>query len=149
MNLQIKDDTNIAQGLTWRYAFALTLIAALSTSAWFSLELIISKQKSTAAIVNISGRQRMLSQRTALLSNLLVHAQTNQRPKIHRKLKESIELMAQSHYALIHGDKLLGLSSSMSTTVNAMYFKGENPLNTQVEDYIKSVDELLAADNNN
>ncbi|WP_081439402.1 EAL domain-containing protein [Methylotenera versatilis] len=149
MNLQIKDDTNIALGLTWRYVFALTLIAALSTSAWFSLELIISRQKSTAAIVNISGRQRMLSQRTALLSNLLVHAQADQRPKIHRKLRESIELMSQSHFALIHGDKLLGLPSTMSETVNAMYFKGENPLNTQVDEYVKSVDELLAADDKN
>jgi diguanylate cyclase (GGDEF)-like protein/PAS domain S-box-containing protein len=149
MKHKFKDDTNIAVGLTWRYVIALILVAALSTSAWFSLKLVISKQKSIAAIVNISGRQRMLSQRTALLSNLLVHAQKNERSHIYFKLKESTELMARSHHALIHGDELLGIPNNMSATVNAMYFKGDTPLNTQVEDYIKSVEDLLATDNKN
>jgi diguanylate cyclase (GGDEF)-like protein/PAS domain S-box-containing protein len=147
MSVNIQEETNIAIGWTWRYAIALTLIASLSTAAWISLDLIITKQKSTAAIVNISGRQRMLSQRIALLSNLLVHAETKDRTQIRDKLNESIKLFASSHQALINGDESLGLPPSMSETVHAMYFKTEHPLNTQVENFIKSVNSLLASEN--
>lgn len=144
----IMNDLNIAHALTWRYVIALILVAVLSTAAWFSLQLVISKQKSTAAIVNVSGRQRMLSQRTALFSNLLVHASIVDRPRIHRKLQDSIALMKHSHLALIHGDKEIGLPASMFPTVSAMYFNGDNPLNKQVENYIQSVQSLLLLDVN-
>jgi|GEM_PF-6526885 len=63
-------DQLIARSLTWRYLIALILVAMLATAAWLSLHLVISEQESNAAIVNVSGRQRMLSQRTALFSTL-------------------------------------------------------------------------------
>jgi len=148
VKLNISNDLKLANALTWRYVVALSLIATLSTAAWFSLQLVISKQKSTAAIVNISGRQRMLSQRTALFSYLLVHALVVERPRIHRKLQASIELMARSHLALIHGSKEMGLPAKMSPTVRAIYFTGDKPLNTQVENYIQSVRTLLLVDMN-
>jgi diguanylate cyclase (GGDEF)-like protein/PAS domain S-box-containing protein len=144
--LNQKDDVSIAHALTMRYIIALSLVALLSSSAWFSLQLVISKQKSTAAIVNISGRQRMLSQRTALFSNLLVSSPAAEQPHIRRKLKEAIDLMAHSHDGLIHGNKELGLPASMSPTVSAMYFKCSHPLNTEVETYIKTVQVLLSSD---
>jgi len=72
-------DHLIARSLNWRYLIALVLVAMLSTSAWMSMHLVISQQESNAAIVNISGRQRMLSQRTALFSTLLVNAKPQHR----------------------------------------------------------------------
>ncbi len=105
---------SIVRALNWRYAIALALVAFLSTAAWFSLHLVISEQQSTAAIVNVSGRQRMLSQRTALFSNLLVNSPKSERSIIRGKLKESIELMALSHQGLTQGDDRQGLPDSMS-----------------------------------
>jgi diguanylate cyclase (GGDEF)-like protein/PAS domain S-box-containing protein len=144
--LHIKDDLGIARALTWRYVLALSLVAILSTAAWYSLKLVISEQKSTAAVVNISGRQRMLSQRTALFANLLVTAPANQRATIHSKLKESIDLMAVSHHGLLYGNQKMGLPSVMSQTVKAMYFEGDRSLNVQVRTYINTVRALLATD---
>ncbi|WP_036302270.1 diguanylate cyclase domain-containing protein [Methylotenera sp. L2L1] len=146
--LHIKDDLGIAQALTWRYVLALSLVAALSTAAWYSLKLVISKQESTAAVVNISGRQRMLSQRTALFANLLVTAHANERASIRKKLEESIELMAISHHGLLYGNKEMGLPSTMSQAVRAMYFEGDSSLNKQVRTYINTVRALLATDSN-
>jgi len=145
-NTHIKDDLGIAQALTWRYVLALSLVAALTTAAWYSLKLVISEQESTAAVVNISGRQRMLSQRTALFANLLVTAHANERASIRTKLEESIELMAISHHGLLYGNKVMGLPSSMSPAVRAMYFEGDYSLNKQVRTYINTVRALIATD---
>ena len=133
----------IASSLTWRYAIALSLVATLSTAAWISLHLVISEQKSTAAVVNVSGRQRMLSQRTALFSNLLVHARKTERPAIRAKLKEAVDLMDVSHQGLTHGNETMGLPGAMSPAVRAMYLDGPDALDVQVERYIKAVNDLL------
>ena len=142
----LNKDLQVAHGLTWRYVIALLLVATLSTAAWLSLHLVISEQKSTAAVVNVSGRQRMLSQRTALFSNLLVHATPTDRPVIRQKLSDAIQLMQRSHHGLVNGDAEMGLPADMSPKVRSMYFDGETGLNAQVETYIKTVYELLALD---
>lgn len=144
----VSTDWKIARGLTVRYVIALLLVASLSTAAWLSLNLVITEQKSTAAVVNISGRQRMLSQRTALFSNLLVNSTLADRPAIRSKLQDAIELMERSHHGLMHGDAEMHLPETMSATVNALYFDGPNPLDSQVKTYIKTVRELLLLDDN-
>lgn len=141
-------DLSVARALTWRYVIALFLVATLSTAAWVSLHLVISEQKSTAAVVNVSGRQRMLSQRTALFSNLLVHAPTADRPLIRSKLQDAIDLMDRSHLGLTRGNAEMGLPAAMSPVVHAMYFDGPEALDKQVKSYIQAVRFLLAADDN-
>ncbi|HEY8034377.1 MAG TPA: diguanylate cyclase [Methylobacter sp.] len=137
------NDLSVARALTWRYVIALSLVALLSTAAWLSLHLVISEQNSTAAVVNVSGRQRMLSQRTALFSNLLVNTPRAERSVIRSKLSDAIQLMEHSHHGLTRGDIEMGLPRIMSPAVHAMYFDGPNPLDQQVETYIKTVRGLL------
>jgi diguanylate cyclase (GGDEF)-like protein/PAS domain S-box-containing protein len=141
-------DLLIARSLTWRYLTALTLVAMLTTAAWLSLFLVISEQKSTAAVVNVSGRQRMLSQRTALFSSLLVNAPQKQRPAIRRQLQEAVELMQRSHQGLTQGDAAMGLPVSMSATVRTLYFESTLALDRQVEDYLATVQALLKLPDN-
>jgi diguanylate cyclase (GGDEF)-like protein/PAS domain S-box-containing protein len=136
-------DYKIARSLTWRYLLALLLVASLSTAAWLSLHMVIAEQDSTALIVNISGRQRMLSQRTALFSNLLFISATSERESLRQELRQAIELMARSHTGLTIGDKQLGLPSKMSDRVRTMYFEGPDALDAQVSQYISSVKQLL------
>lgn len=141
----MNNDFLIARALTWRYLIALTLVATLSTAAWISLRLVISEQKSTAAVVNVSGRQRMLSQRTSLFSALLLHTPKEKRADIRHQLKEAADLMLRSHLSLTRGDHEMGLPSTMSPTVRAMYFDGPNALDRQVEEYLGAVQSLLQA----
>jgi len=139
-------DLSVAHALTWRYAIALLLVASLSSAAWLSLHLVISAQKNTSAVINISGRQRMLSQRTALLSNLLVSAPVAEKPLIRQQLAASIELMAHAHQSLTHGDLSMGLPRTLSPAVHSLYFDEPDSLNIQVENYISAVRSLLKLD---
>lgn len=142
----IENSSSVAHALTLRYAFALLLIATLSTAAWLSFNLVISEQKSTAAIVNVSGRQRMLSQRIALFSNLLVSTSGLKQKEARSKLANALQLMETSHHALINGSVEMDLPEHMSAEVKAMYFSGPNPLNTQVENFINIAKSLLSVD---
>jgi signal transduction histidine kinase len=142
------NELGVAGALTWRYVIALSLVATLSTAAWVSLHLVISEQKSTAAVVNVSGRQRMLSQRTAMFSNLLLNTPKAERSLIRGKLKDAIDLMARSHRGLTHGDNEMGLPETMSLTVRSIYFDEPIALDRQVETYIKNVQALLLLDDN-
>lgn len=142
----VENSSSVAHSLTLRYAFALLLIATLSTAAWLSFNLVISEQKSTAAIVNVSGRQRMLSQRIALFSNLLVSTSGLKQKEARTKLTNALQLMESSHHALINGSNEMDLPEYMSAEVKTMYFAGPNPLNTQVENYIKIAKSLLSVD---
>jgi len=141
--LNADSDAALAQALIWRYAVALVLVACLSTAAWLSLQWVISAQESTAAVVNVSGRQRMLSQRTALFANLLVQAPVEERAGIRSKLVEAVDLLERSHHGLIRGDASMGLPAAMSDAARALYFSGTSPLNSQIEHYVDAVRQLL------
>jgi diguanylate cyclase (GGDEF)-like protein/PAS domain S-box-containing protein len=141
-------EQNVARSLTLRYVVALILVASLSTAAWLSLHLVISEQKGTAAVVNVSGRQRMLSQRTALYANLLVTAPPEERAAIRSKLKDAINLMERSHEGLTHGDASMGLPDTLSPAVRAMYYGAPAALNHQVVNYIAAVQAWLKLEDN-
>jgi hypothetical protein len=54
--------------MTITYVISLSIIAGLSIVVHFMLDRIIAEQSDTAIVVNISGQQRMLSQRTSLFA---------------------------------------------------------------------------------
>lgn len=87
--------------LTTRYIIALTIIAALLTTAYINIHQLIKTEENSAAVINTSGRQRMLTQRAALLSLRLVHANDKGETEgLRRELLHTIDLLEQSHYAL-------------------------------------------------
>ncbi|MEK6567275.1 MAG: type IV pili methyl-accepting chemotaxis transducer N-terminal domain-containing protein, partial [Candidatus Omnitrophota bacterium] len=104
--------------LTFRYILALGLLSILSLGSYFILKENIKDQKNSAAIVNVSGRQRMLSQRIALFSLRLISAGDSLEKKTYAgELREAISLMEDSHNSLIHSaafsfDRLRTLSEA-------------------------------------
>ncbi|MEH6813895.1 MAG: response regulator [Motiliproteus sp.] len=137
-------DAGMSTGLTLRYGVALVLIATLVTASYISLKVAISEQESTAAIVNVSGRQRMLSQRILLCSMALMSAnQPDSRQSYRQCLGDAVDLMARSHQALISGSEALGLPNTMSEVVRGQYFQPPYDVDLNVLGYLDKARSLL------
>ncbi|MEB3180571.1 MAG: ATP-binding protein [Nostocaceae cyanobacterium] len=131
-------------GLHCKYWLYLELLPVLALASCLKIEEITAAREVSAATVNISGRQRMLSQRIALLCLQLVCTQDpQQQQSLRSSLLEAIHLMEVSHNALIHGDANLNLPGQMSAKVQEMYFQPPLNLNRQVRNYISQVKALL------
>ncbi|MCR9145193.1 MAG: ATP-binding protein [bacterium] len=132
--------------LTLRYATALSLVALLSLSGYLSLRSIVKTQEDSAPVINVSGRQRMLSQRVALFAFQYAVAQNAvDRQRAQVQLKAAADLMRDSHRRLILGDPDAGLPGIQSEVVRSMLFSPPLAVDQQVQDYLDRVTKLLAA----
>ena len=131
---------------TFSYSFALGLLAFLSLSSYFILKENIGSQVNSAAIVNLSGRQRMLSQRIALYSLRLINASEGRlRQQLRQEFEKIIQLMESSHVGLLNGSAAMNLPGVLSPEVQAMYFSSPLSLDKQIRQYIGEARSLLSA----
>jgi len=116
----------------------------VALSNYFNLEQITTARKISAAVINVSGRQRMLAQRSAFLCLRLVCSQeAAEREKLRANLQAAIDLMEKSHNGLINTDASMNLLSVPSSTVKAMYFEAPIYLDKQVREYINQIRALI------
>ena len=131
------------KNITFRYALALGLIALFSVSAYVVLYRMAASQKDTAAVINVSGSQRLLSQRAAVYSLRLVTAHNKtERNKARQELLHVSKRMECNHDGLIHGNASLHLSGNTSPQIHAMYFNPPLLLDKQVRDYVAEINDL-------
>ncbi|NEU13065.1 diguanylate cyclase [Methylobacterium sp. BTF04] len=120
------------RSLTIAYVFALALVALMSLVSHLTLRQVLEQHEGAASVVNISGRQRMLSQRIASLSAQWAMGDADAR----RDLGETIDRFSAAHARLMTGDETLGLPEPSTPELKALYFGGADPLNEQVKSYI-------------
>lgn len=134
---------------TRHYLIAIALLAILSSGSFYILKTALKTSESTAFIINLSGNQRMLSQRIALYSQLYYLSITdqknnNERTRIRELLtKASIE-MRNVNERLLSGEINAGQKHEQSYEIHELYF-GEKHLKNRVDDYLEFVDELTHA----
>lgn len=121
-----------------RYILALSFFLLLSFGAFVSISNLIHTNKNTSKLINISGRQRMLSQRISKYAILAAEAKD---PTIKEQylefLRSAIDLMEKSHIALTKGDERLDISPQQSEEIQYLYFQSDNPVDTQVKRYLE------------
>ena len=124
----------------------LELLPLLAFTTYFDINQINTIQQISATVINVSGRQRMLCQQTALLSLQLVCSKhVCDRERLRSSLLEAIELMEKSHQGLIYGDDSMNLPGKPSSVVKAMYFDSPLYLDRQMRCYIAEVRALIEA----
>jgi diguanylate cyclase (GGDEF)-like protein len=105
--------------ITRTYIIALGVIAALSLLSHLTLERVIAAHEGSAAVINASGRQRMLSQRIAFDASLYV-LRGDQGAK--NELIEATDRFEKSHRQLLGNDPAAPLAVPLSEAVRAIYF---------------------------
>ncbi|OQY39614.1 MAG: hypothetical protein B6229_03375 [Spirochaetaceae bacterium 4572_7] len=138
-----------------RYATALGLIAILIIVSQILIQVALDKNSDSSRIINIAGRQRMLSQKITK-SALALSYKTNDffRTKYILELTDTLKLWEISDKALKEGSTVLGITANNSPEIIKMFADINNSYNIIIENtnlIIKSyytkdtnINELLA-----
>lgn len=130
-------------GITLRYVLVLSILALLCVSGFYLFHTSLRVHELSNATVNISGRQRMLSQRIALLLSQVRHSGPEQTVIV--ALGDAVQQMAQAHAELRDYYLQIGLfNSQIEQHVNELYFSSSNSIDQQLHDYLASINEVLA-----
>ncbi|MFC1684890.1 diguanylate cyclase domain-containing protein [Pseudomonadota bacterium] len=125
-------------GVAAKYRIALGLIAILSCIAYFSLSAVIEEEENSAAVVNLSGRQRMLSQRIVLLSRELLDAKDTKLFETYKsRLQQGIQLMEEAHDLLVHNDNELLSPAKSSPAITDVYFSHPHEVDRWVHRFLE------------
>lgn len=126
--------------LTYRYAIALVLIAALATTAFTTLIVSLKHEEASAVVINVAGRQRMLSQRIAFFLNQPTN--TPEQTSALDQARAAIALFETSHAGLTQGSTEMGLPASLNDEARQIYF-GAPALDQKVTSYIATARQIL------
>lgn len=124
-----------------RYAAALLVTALLLLVSQVIIQLTIMNMKSDARVVNLSGRQRMLSQKITKSAFGAVKAETGAERMVYvAELESARDIWEKTHKALRYGSRELKLPGDNSEAVNVLYGKME----PHYQAMIHSADRVIA-----
>ena len=110
------------------YIIALSTIALSVIISQFLIRNHLDTQKNDSTVINIAGRQRMLSQKlTKEIVSLSISSDEKTRVSLKNKVKETLFLWKLSHNSLQKGNDSLGLPKKNSVKITEK-FKALNPV---------------------
>ncbi|MAF76539.1 MAG: hypothetical protein CME60_00130 [Halobacteriovoraceae bacterium] len=126
--------------ITRKYLIALIIVGLLDTVSFTALLLAINFNKDNAYLVNISGRQRMLSQRITLILNQIENSDKEDNSNLIEEAQNNIDLFENSH-AILTG-RSTEQSPHISKEILSFYFD-ENGLDNAVKYFISRARQIL------
>ncbi|PWQ97282.1 SpoIIE family protein phosphatase [Leucothrix arctica] len=136
---------SLTRGVWTRSIVALLLIALLSTAAFLLGSHMLSINESSHIVINISGKQRMLSQRAGRFALAMRAAQTTEERKAAQaSLKAVADEIFNSHVGLTEGDEKRKLPSTMSEAARAIYYDKPHELDANVRLFVDNINLLLS-----
>jgi PAS domain S-box-containing protein len=109
----------------------------LATAAFLFLHSVIQGHENEAAVVNLSGRQRMLSQRIVLAASQAVeNSDRNLRRSWEDELKAALDQMERSHHALTEGDPSMGIPPELAASIGPLYAQPPMEVGREVERFL-------------
>lgn len=129
--------------MTVTYIVSLSIIAFLSILVHFMLDKIIEEQSHSATIINISGQQRMLSQRVSLFT---MEYLSSGNADSKQDAKSALEVMINNHRFLLSGHNRAvqqSKESPLSPVMNDLYFSLDRGVDQEISRFIKLVNQAL------
>ena len=133
----------LKQSMTIRYLLAISLIAVFSIAAFMSMNVVINGMDKNMYLVNVSGKQRLLSQYIAL-DAYRVYAATQTKIEqeelllIKKRLRKNLAEMSRANNMLSQGLLIDGRPVSLSPEIREMFF-GELNIKFRVQQYLALV----------
>ncbi len=125
MNLKFREaqhSLNRFSRLGSLYIVALSVVATVVILGQVLIQMHLRDQLTDSRVVNVAGRQRMLSQSITKYALFLAPDQTEEKRKdIHSKLSASLTRWKISQEGLLHGNDSLNLPGGNSEKVRAMF----------------------------
>ena len=126
-----------------RYRWGLLAIAILISVSAILIQSLLYVQKGDAKVINIAGKQRMLSQKIALYGNALIYHESEHFQQQHRRLLEqAVEQFIAGHQFLIQQDEQ-GHYIHLNEALEAHYFLPPTALDEHVKRYVSKAQQLL------
>lgn len=133
-----------ASQLRRRYIVALSLIAFMTVAAQVVVQFLIGNKELDTHIVNIAGRQRMLSQTIAKTSAYLTQPESLvEQSRLKDQLAQSVNQWGRGHRGLLLGDSEMRLPGANSATIRTLFAQIDPPF-TAIVDAANAI--LAAAD---
>lgn len=140
---QPKAKNRIHHIMTRKYIVALGLISLVMISGYVLTLYKVQENYTHASIIDVSGRQRMLTQRIAFLSHAILQAKNKQEADQYaEQLASSSKLLKKQHNMLIGIEKGLDARALHSDAIQTLYF-GPGGIDELLNDYTSKVDGLL------
>lgn len=128
-----------------RYRLALLAIAILSSATALLIQSFLAIQKDDGHVINIAGKQRMLSQKIAWHANALIRQDSAE----HRKsLQQAVQIFKQGHQFLTKQDESGDFLYLNGLLIN-YYFSAPDNLASQSEHFFDTAMQLLNSTNYN
>ncbi|MCM8569089.1 type IV pili methyl-accepting chemotaxis transducer N-terminal domain-containing protein [Gramella jeungdoensis] len=115
-------DQHTFKKLSRLYIIALSAIALSVLISQILIHQFLEDQESDSTVVNIAGRQRMLSQKlTKETLQLLIVEDPAEKSQLKENIQSTLERWRFSHYSLIEGSDSLGLPGNNSAKIREMF----------------------------
>lgn len=129
---------NFSHQLDRFYIVALTLVAMLSIAGQFLIQKTIDKQRQDSYLINVAGRQRMLSQKITKLS-LMLAMEKGDKQDLLNELEKCFLVWKQFHFSLLNGDKYLHLNKTNEIPEIKEMVIETHPFFLEIEKSIKGI----------
>jgi diguanylate cyclase (GGDEF)-like protein len=134
---------NPAHRMTLTYVISLTIIAALSIFVHFTLDKIIIEQIVSGKLINVSGQQRMLSQRTVLYTNQYIARGivTDKKKALFalNKMNKNYHYLLKEHFEKLKQNQVSPLSEPMY----ALYFSEPHNIARKMTEFSSLINQIL------
>ena len=132
--------------LSFIYITALLSIALLAGLAHIIMQNLIAIERTSGELVNLSGKQRMLTQKAALLSMQLSSRTDADKTVLKAQLNDIANAIDSNHQTLIHGNTEQRLPSCPASAYN-IFFGQPYELDKKLREYTGLI-RMLAAEPN-